>query len=119
MKLLLAPIETINTNCPHGVSSYSNVGATRYNMGAYFFMKVYRDDNPNDKRCELIHEILIHSYYYLTEYIDKIVDHEGQLTVYWLKIPHEYDKKIIKDIWNIFNEECLEHVYVELIFHKL
>lgn len=76
-------------------------------------MIIYRDDNPNDKRCELIHEILIHSYDFLTKRIDKIVDHEGQLSVYWLHIPNEYDKKCILDIWKIFHEDQIEHYIIK------
>lgn len=76
-------------------------------------MKIYRDDNPNDKRCELIYEILTYSYFNLTKYIDKIVDHEGQLNVYWLQIPDKYDKKIIEDIWDIFHEDQVYHYIVK------
>jgi hypothetical protein len=76
-------------------------------------MRVFRDDDPNNERCKLLHDILINIYTEITYKIHTIIDHKGCITVYWDKEPCEYDKNCIKKIWEVLGEYDIDHVLIK------
>jgi hypothetical protein len=62
-----------------------------------------------DQRLEIIKKILI---WFEITHIDMLHDHKGLLTIFWNKMPDDYEKEKIKEIWGLFNEEEIEHKMV-------
>jgi len=79
-------------------------------------MIIYRTSGNDciyeDKRCNLIHQIIKEHYVFLYGKINKITDHKGLLSVYWNEIPNEDEKDFILKIWNVFHEDYIEHFVI-------
>lgn len=79
-------------------------------------IQIYRTDGGgacyDNHRCNLLYEILNYNYTYLFYKLEKIIDHEGCLNVYWTSCPSIIDKQDILSIWMILGEEQINHYII-------
>ena len=77
-------------------------------------MKIVRTDGGGefftDERLKIVRSTIF--YYGLESKILKLNDHKGILNVFWEEIPTEYDMSTIENIWESFNENLINHFFV-------
>lgn len=76
-------------------------------------MNILRTDgggaSSKDKRLKIVRNILL---FHDVFNINLLHDHKGLLVVVWEKHPSDFEKKLVSNIWEIFNEYEIEHKIV-------
>jgi hypothetical protein len=73
-------------------------------------MKILRSDSGGEtsanERLKNVRNILL---YFDIDKINLLHDHKGLLTVFWEKVPSDFEKEKVKDVWELFHEYEVEH----------